>query len=289
MVEPKQALTVARLISRAYRQMGVTAINVGDKDLLYGIKFLQEEASHGLPLISANLIDPSTNLPFFPPYIIKNIANIRIAFFGLLSPDLEPAMQKATAGKIMVKDPVETTHKIMKSLSGRADFIVLLSDLGLDREREVIRTASCIPFVLGGHEGSFFHSPTTEGQTVVLQSFHKGMYAGKLQLIVENKSSPFQDEGRNDRIKRQLHDLDVRLQALKQAWNTPQNQNSPIIQEISKQKAQLQKELQLSGVSSAGSNRFLWTMVPLDASFTEDSEVAEWIREAGIREDKEKR
>lgn len=284
MVEPKQALTVARLISRAYRQMEVTAINVGDKYLLYGIKFLQEEASHGLPLISANLIDPSTNLPFFPPYIIKNIANIRIAFFGLLSPDLEPAMQKATAGKIMVKDPVETTHKIMKNLSGRADIIVLLSDLGLDREREVIRTAPGIPFVLGGHEGSFFHSPATEGQTVVLQSFHKGMYAGKLQLIVEKQSSPFQDEGKNDRIKRQLHDLDARLQALKQARNTPQNQNlSPVIQEISKQKAQLQKELQLSGVSSAGSNRFLWTMVPLDASFTEDSEVAEWIRQAGIR------
>jgi 2',3'-cyclic-nucleotide 2'-phosphodiesterase (5'-nucleotidase family) len=278
--DPKQALPVARLISRAYRKMGVAAVNVGDKDLLYGIKFLQQEASQGLPLISANLIDPSTNLPFFPPYIIKNIINIRIAFFGLLAPEMEPAVQKAAAGSIVVKDPVKTTRKIMKSLEGRADFVVLLSDLGLEREREVIRAAPGIHFVLGGHEGRLLSSPITEGQTVVLQASHKGMYAGKLRLIVENQSFPFRDEGRDDRIKRQISELDTRLQTLKQTRNTTQNRDLlSIAEEIGKQKAQFQKELQLSGISSAGSNRFLWTIVPLDSSFTEDGEVAAWIRD----------
>ncbi|MDI6776686.1 MAG: hypothetical protein QMD03_05505 [Syntrophales bacterium] len=161
---------------------------MGDRDLLHGIDFLQQEASHGLPLISANLIDPSSKVSFFPPYIIKKVGNIRVAFFGLLSPNLEPAMQKATGGRILVKDP---------------------------------------------------------------------------------------------------NDLDARLQALKQARNAPQNQDlKRITQEINEQKAQLQKELQRSGASSSGGNRFLWTMVLLDTSFTEDSEVAEWIRQSGIREDK---
>jgi hypothetical protein len=97
-IDHTQSLTKARLISRAYKRMGVAAINVGDWDLMQGMAFLREEASRGLPLISANLVDQSRGAPIFKPYIIKKINKTRIAFFGLLSPDINPTILKATGG-----------------------------------------------------------------------------------------------------------------------------------------------------------------------------------------------
>jgi len=70
--------------------MGTAAINVGDMDLLSGVDFLLNEYSQGLPLVSSNLLDPATKKPIFLPYVIRKEGGVRIAFFGLLSPELPP-------------------------------------------------------------------------------------------------------------------------------------------------------------------------------------------------------
>ena len=90
----KQSRIKARLISRAYMRMGVAAINVGDLDLLQGLAFLRKEASRGLPLVSSNLVDPSTKTSIVKPYIIKKVGSIRVAFFGLLSADIRTDIYK---------------------------------------------------------------------------------------------------------------------------------------------------------------------------------------------------
>lgn len=195
---PDRALARARLISRVYKRMGVAAVNVGDSDLNQGLSFLREEASRGLPLISTNLIDPSRGEPIFLPYVIKKVDNIRVAFFGLVSPDMNPASRKATAKKVFIKDPVETAQGVMNTLRGQADIVILLSDLGVERERELLRKVPGIHFVLGGHEGQYIRSPMREGDTPILQSYIKGMYAGKLQLTIADTSSHFREEGQTN-------------------------------------------------------------------------------------------
>lgn len=285
-IDHTQSLTKARLISRAYKRMGVAAINVGDWDLMQGMAFLREEASRGLPLISANLVDQSRGTPIFKPYIIKKINKTRIAFFGLLSPDINPTIRKAAGGGILVKDPVETAREMLKKLYNRADVIILLSDLGADREREVVKAASGIHFILGGHEGRYIQSSAWEGQAPVLESYKNGMYAGKLQLSFVNPASPFHDEGREDQIKQQIQNLEFRLRNLKESRNNHQKQSvDNAIQNINKQKESLQDELKRSRASLSGGNRFLWTLVPLDKSHPEDREVSAWIRKAGIEKD----
>ncbi len=74
------------MISRAYTRMGVAAINVSSADLTLGLSFFRTEASQGLPLISANLMDPTRKSLIFSPYTIKRVGNVRIALFGLTSP-----------------------------------------------------------------------------------------------------------------------------------------------------------------------------------------------------------
>lgn len=178
--------------------MNVTAVNIADPDLLVGLSFLRQEASRGLPLISANLTDPSHGAPIFPPHVINTVDNIRVAFFGLLSPDMSADVRKTVGKQVLIKDPIETARTLVKRLQSQADIIILLSDLGFEKEKELLRKVSGIHFILGGREGQYMRSPVWQGNTPILQSYSRGMYAGKLQLTVMNASFPYREDGRTD-------------------------------------------------------------------------------------------
>lgn len=178
--------------------MNVAAVNLGDPDLILGLSFLRQESFRGLPLISANLIDPSQGSPIFPPCVIKKVDGIRVAFFGLLSPDISTAVRKVIGNKVLVGDPVETARSLVERLRSEADIIILLSDLGLEGDKNLVRKVPGIHFVLGGREGQYLRSPIWEGETPILQSYIKGMYAGSLQITFLHASSPFRTDGRTN-------------------------------------------------------------------------------------------
>ena len=244
---PEQSAIRARLISRAYMRMGVAAINVGELDLFSGLAFLRSEASRGLPLVSSNLIDPSTKTSIFKPYIIKKVGAIRVAFFGLLSPDNKPDIYKEAGEKFLVKDPVTTAREVIAILRCKADVIILLSALPSDRQLEVVRAAPEIHFVLGGRDSRYVQSPLWEGQTPILESYKYGMYTGKLELTFVNASSPYSYERTEEQ---------GREQASSGNWASPSR-----------------------------NNRFHWTLIRQDMSIPEDKEVSGWIRKAGIEKD----
>ena len=240
------------LISRAYRRMEVATINVGALDLLQGMAFLRKEASRGLPLVSANLVDSLTKTAIFKPYLIKKVGAIRVAFFGLLSPNIRTDIYKEAGKQFLVKDPVGTAREMVGMLRGKADVIILLSDLSSDSQQEVIKAAQGIHFVLGGRDGMYVQSPLWEGQTPILESYRYGMYAGKLQLALVNASSPIKYERTEEQARQQALSGD---------------------------------DLRTSKEPPSRGNGFQWTLMPLDMSIPEDKEVSGWIRKAGIERD----
>ncbi len=248
----KQSLTKARLISRAYIKMGAAAINVGDLDLLVGLPFLHKEASRGLPLVSSNLVDPSTSAPIFKPYVIKKCGSVRVAFFGLLSPDVRTDIYKEEGRRFLVTNPVTAAQEMIRILRDKADVIILLSALSSHRQQDVIRGAPGINFVIGGRDGRYIQSPLWEGQSPILESYKYGMYAGKLQLAFLDASSPYIYERKEEKTGRHV----------------PRADGSRTSEE-----------------SLSRSNRFRWTLIPLAPFITEDKEVSDWIRKAGIEKD----
>jgi 2',3'-cyclic-nucleotide 2'-phosphodiesterase (5'-nucleotidase family) len=216
------------------------------------LAFLRKEASRGFPLVSANLVDPATKTSIFKPYIIRKVGAIRVAFFGLLSPNIRTDIYKEAGKQFLVKDPVRTAREVIGMLRGKADVIILLSDLPSDSQQEVIKATPGIHFVLGGRDGRHVQSPLWEGQTPILESYRYGMYAGRLQLDYVNASSPFKYEMTEEQARRQASSGDG---------------------------PRTSKEL------PPRNNRFQWTLMPLDISIPEDREVSGWIRKAGIEKD----
>ncbi len=280
----QRALAKARVLGRAYRHMGVAAVNVGDLDLSRGVDFLKAEAAQGLPLISANLMDESTGSPAFPASMIKEIAGLRIGLFGLLTPQLGPEARKAAAGAVWVKDPVAVAREMVKGLGPQVDLIVLLSDLGFGKEADLAKAVPGIHFILGAHEGAT--RSHEEAGTHILQAYRKGMVAGVLRMSAETKGAPFRDEGRPEELQRRISSLDTRLRSLEEAKERqPHAAVERSIQQLTQQRTALEGELnRLKGNPSPG-NRFRWSAEQLSTDMPESEEVRGWLREAGIDQD----
>jgi 2',3'-cyclic-nucleotide 2'-phosphodiesterase (5'-nucleotidase family) len=288
----ERALKKARIIGRAYRSMGAAAVNVGDLDLLQGVDFLRQEQAQGLPFVSANLLDPSKQEPVFPPYLIREISGLRVAFFGLLPPESGPqagsAIRSATEGRILITDPVEAARKTMQNLRGRADLIILLSDLGLYKDQMVAKAVPGIHFILGGHEGRLLGRSQETGGTHILQSSTKGMYVGRLRVLIENPGLPIKDEQEPQHLQEKMNALDSHLRWLEQAKERP-GQNidnlNRTIRAVNREKSALQKKLEQVQESASRGNRFRFTLEPMEVKLPEDEKVLKWISEAGIDRD----
>ncbi len=282
----KQTLARARLIAQAYKRIGIVAVNVGDRDLSQGVDFLKQEAAQGLPLISANLVDAVQRQRIFPPSVIREVSGVRIAFVGLLRTPLPPVSEKSLAGKAAVEDPMEAVQKVMAELKGKTDLIIILSDLGWDQDVRIAKEVAGIQFILGGHEGRATTGPFQQGQTFIVQSYQKGMYAAELALPLEKTGSPFQDEGRITRIQEELNKLDRRSRDLQDAQErNPHLDIKPAIEGIKQQKDRLQKELKEAQKTAAQGTRFRWTLEPISTSLAEDAEVRSLIEASGIKKD----
>jgi 2',3'-cyclic-nucleotide 2'-phosphodiesterase (5'-nucleotidase family) len=282
----KKALTKARLIAQAYRQMGIVAVNVGDRDLSQGLDFLKQEAAQGLPLISANLVDAVQRQPIFPPAVIREVSGVRIAFVGLLRSSLPPASEKSLAGKALVEDPLETARKVVAGLKGKTDLVILLSDLGWDQDVGMAKEIAGIQFILGGHEGRATTGAFQQGETFIVQSYQKGMYAGELALPLGKAGSLFQDEGRITRIQEQLNELDRRRRDLEMGKErNPHLDIKPAIEGIKQQKKKLRKELKEAQKTATKGTRFRWTLEPISTSLAEDAAIRSMIEATGIKKD----
>jgi 2',3'-cyclic-nucleotide 2'-phosphodiesterase (5'-nucleotidase family) len=281
----KKALAKAQLISRAYAHMGVVAVTVGGGDLVHGLAFLQQEGGRGLPLLSANLVDPLQKKPIFPPYIIQEVSGLRIAFFGLTNPNLPPPPQGKRL-EMATQDLVESAQKVVGELKGWVDLIILLSDLGWDQDVRIAKACPGIHFILGGHDGGATRWPQQEGETFIVQSYQKGMYVGRLDLTFEKPSSPFQDEGKPDRLQDEINELDRRVSELKGTKErNPHLDIGRAMEGLDQQRHKLQGELEEARKTSSGCNRFRWTLEPISTSLPEDGEVLQWIKESGITND----
>lgn len=284
--DPKKVLAKAEIIARAYRKMDPAAMNVGDLDLYQGLDFLKKIAAGNLPLISSNLLHRKDQTPVFPPYLIREVAGVRIAFLGLLAPHLAFPGASGLEEKILVKNPVEAARETLSKISGQADLVILLSDLGMNQDAAVAQAVDGIDFILGGHEGRYLGRPIQQGKTYLFQSSGKGMYVGKLKLTMDGPPGPFLDAGKADHIMKEIQGIDRQIRYYQQPKpaQSPEHANRTL-QHLNNRKARLQQELKQVKESPSKGNRFLWSLHALEVSIPEDPEVRKWIEEAGIQRD----
>ena len=110
-----------------------------------------------------------------------------------------------------------------------------------------------------------------ENQTFIAQSYWAGMYTGRLDLTLNDNTSPFNDAEEKFRIEKEMVALGHRLERIKNALEEEENSVLEFsFQKINKKRIQLQETLDSLDTSLYTGNFFKWQMVPLNNSYKED-------------------
>jgi predicted CXXCH cytochrome family protein len=178
-IEHNEFALKSEYILDAYKKIGCDALNVGEADLLLGIKqlkALQQKAP--FPFLSVNLVNKKTKEPLFKPYIIKEIAGSKVGIIGLYS------AQGSVEPPLVVMDPVKSTQGIIEKIRAQCNFLVALSNLGLEGDKQLAQKVPDIDLIIGGRSTTKMPEPVKQGKTSIVQAYKRGQYIGKLEVNI---------------------------------------------------------------------------------------------------------
>jgi 2',3'-cyclic-nucleotide 2'-phosphodiesterase (5'-nucleotidase family) len=170
--------------------MGYDGVNVGEKDLTMGLKFLSEVSQKAkFPFISANLVDKKTGKPIFKPYVIKEIAGLRIGIVGLLDDQFNLSLQEKDPGFHII-EPFSAFKATIKGLREYCDFVVILSQLGESKDKKLARENRDIDLILGGGGESKRAILERVNGTAIYRLEPRGGYLGRVDYSLVDMKRP---------------------------------------------------------------------------------------------------
>jgi 5'-nucleotidase / UDP-sugar diphosphatase len=182
---------------------------VGNHEFDWGIEpFLHAVERSKMPVLAANSLlegkpagsftDPQNRFARIRPYILKEVAGIRIAIIGITTPGLPFWFRPEFTRGFESIYPVEPVrHAIKEAKSEGANAIVLAGHMGLkartggdDFANTVMSLTSEFPEMaafIAGHTHQLVPSRLTNG-VLLTQSNHFGIHVGRLDLVFDRDS-----------------------------------------------------------------------------------------------------
>ena len=170
----------------AMMTLGIDAVNVGTAELRFGLEYLQQRAGKvGLPLVSANLLDPRTRKTIFKPYLIKKVGTVTVGVFGLASAkgDLGPARDS-----LVVEDPATVARNVVPELRRKgAQVVVLLSQLGKMEGEDLVANVNGIDAVMLGRDLVLMQRGRMVKNTIACYGGEQGHYVCRTEVALDPK------------------------------------------------------------------------------------------------------
>ncbi|HHX62715.1 MAG TPA: LysM peptidoglycan-binding domain-containing protein [Epulopiscium sp.] len=147
--------------------VGYDVMVPGNHDFNYGQERLLElKETMAFPLIAANIIKADGS-SLLSPYVIKEVDGIKIAIFGLSTPETAFKTSPNNVIGLTFEDPSVAAQRMVDELKDKADVIIALAHLGLDesstyRSDIVAEKVTGIDLIIDGHS----HTTLEEGKLV---------------------------------------------------------------------------------------------------------------------------
>lgn len=185
----RRGLNIFQILNR----MGYDAVTLGNHDYLQGANHLNWIYSI-LPatysLLGANF---STSHAYralqntLRPYTTIERNGVRFAILGLTTDDIFYRWRVENDDEAMVFDPITSAMMWIPRIRESHDFVIVLSHLGFDKDKELVRQVGGIDLVVGGHSHTLLRRPALElspdGKPVpIVQTGAHGQYIGDLEL-----------------------------------------------------------------------------------------------------------
>jgi 2',3'-cyclic-nucleotide 2'-phosphodiesterase (5'-nucleotidase family) len=182
----EQGASIVKLMNAA----GYDYMTTGNHDYNYGqARLLELEKQAKFKILVANVYKDGKRL--FPAYDIKDLGGVRVAVFGLATPETAYKTDPKGIEGITFADPIAEAKKVAAELKGKYDVLVCVSHLGIDKSSDVRSNmvADAVPeidVVIDGHSHSSLSSEAlaNDSGALIAQADSSGTSVGVVDLVV---------------------------------------------------------------------------------------------------------
>jgi 2',3'-cyclic-nucleotide 2'-phosphodiesterase / 3'-nucleotidase len=184
------------------------AMTVGNHEYNFGLKVLEKARSEAqFPWLSANSYNTGTNETHYKPYIVKDVAGVRIGILGLTTPGIPNWENVPNYAGLEFREPLSEAKKWVPVLreKERADVVVIAMHMGLEEdlrtgeinpgqvqnENQAIVIARQVPgvdLIFMGHTHRDVPSVVINGVQLI-QANYWGRHLARVDLYLENDGS----------------------------------------------------------------------------------------------------
>ncbi len=177
---------------------GYDAIAVGNNETFNGLDTLRNMAKNSMiPFLSSNAYSVDfKNIDGVKQSFILNKNNLRILIIGT-SPDLGAFSE---LNGLAFKDYIEAIKGEIALNSGKYDLCIVLSHLGMDKDKHIAMQIDGVDVIIGGHFHILMEKPEVVNGTIIFTSGAFGENLGVLDLEVSDKKTKL-IEGENIKIE----------------------------------------------------------------------------------------
>lgn len=162
-------------VTEIMKRLRYTAIGVGDQEFVNGFQFYEDHFK-GLPMISSNLPDAGKS-----GEIIKR-KNVQIAIISLLNPAFTTSLADSIQFSLDIIPPKIVLKQLIEKFKlENIPNIVLLSQLGLEKDKELAAEFPELSLIISGHDQDPKDSLWVVNETPIVQAGPDGERVGILE------------------------------------------------------------------------------------------------------------
>lgn len=169
--------------------IGYDAMAPGNHDFNYGYERLAElDGITSFPILAAN-VKKADGANLLTPYIIKEIAGLKVGIFGLATPETTYKTHPDNVKGLAFTDPVKAAAEMTALLQDQTDIIVCLAHLGMDAAStdtsvKIANEVEGIDLIIDGHSHTVLEQGQAAGGTLIVSTGEYDKNLGIVQLTV---------------------------------------------------------------------------------------------------------
>ncbi len=185
---PISSITKGRSQIHLLNLYNLDAFVLGNHEFDYG-QYVLDSALEGanFDVLSANVFYEPKNYTMGKPYVTKEVNGVKIGIIGLTAFELpELVLPENLAETRMLNEDSVVADAISKLKSDGADMIMLLTHIGLDKDKEMaMKFYPDLDVIVGGHTHTALQNPVIQDGVIIVQAGAHGRYLGKLDLQID--------------------------------------------------------------------------------------------------------
>lgn len=178
-------------IAKILNAIGYDVMIPGNHDFNYGKERLLElNEITDFPIIASN-VTKKDGSPFLDAYVIKEIEGLKIAIFGLATPETTYKTHPKNVEGLVFEDPIKAAQVMVEQLKDKTDIIIALTHLGLDESSRytsdrLAREVEGIDLIVDGHSHHALDNGKIVGDTLIVMAGEYDKNLGLVNLVIED-------------------------------------------------------------------------------------------------------